>query len=94
MKGIAGPAAEIGMVITYFICQLLNTVTPVSELLPLLLAGAGAGLAANFNAPVSGALYSLEVTNQLIYQDGKSGNRYYLMILIRNFARPFINSCG
>lgn len=74
------------MVATYFLCQLFSAVLPVSELIPLLLAGAGAGLAANFNAPISGALYSLEITNQLISQEGKLSMQFETVILTENIS--------
>lgn len=38
----------------------------------LLLAGAGAGIAANFNAPLTGAMYSMEITKLLFLSQNKS----------------------
>jgi H+/Cl- antiporter ClcA len=36
----------------------------------LILAGSGAGLAANFNAPLTGALFSLEVASRSLIEYG------------------------
>jgi hypothetical protein len=60
--GLAGPAAEMGMVIAAQIQRKLQIVNPTS----LILAGAAAGVAANFNAPLTGILFASEVTRRIV----------------------------
>eukprot|EP00981_Chlorochromonas_danica_P011509 scaffold4041_cov189-Ochromonas_danica.AAC.13 len=60
--GFAGPAAEIGMVSAYLLSSLLCIDGNNGPERGLLLAGAAAGLTANFNAPLTGTLYALQVT--------------------------------
>lgn len=65
--GIAGPAAEIGMVVAYHIATLLGfSSADINTLAPLVIAGAGAGVAANFNTPLTGAMFAAEVSRQLV----------------------------
>jgi H+/Cl- antiporter ClcA len=66
--GTAGMSAEIGILITYL---LLVVVRPTLQITPaqqrmLLLAASAAGAAANFNAPITGVIYALEVTSKLL----------------------------
>lgn len=66
--GIAGPAAEIGMIFAFAIGLLLRSKHRIKE---FLLAGAAAGVAANFNAPFTGVLFALEVTSSTMESKGK-----------------------
>lgn len=63
--GIAGPAAEMGMVVAKTIAAVFG-ITNVQSLAQCVLAGAGAGVAANFNAPLTGAVFSWEVSRRLV----------------------------
>lgn len=63
--GIAGPAAEMGMVIAKTIASVFGIVNARS-VAQCVLAGAGAGVAANFNAPLTGAVFSWEVSRRLV----------------------------
>ncbi len=66
--GTAGMSAEIGMLLTYgliFFMRRMYNFTSLNMKM-LLLAASAAGAAANFNAPLTGVLYALEVTSKLI----------------------------
>lgn len=63
--GIAGPAAEMGMVVAKTVASIFG-ISNVQSLAQCILAGAGAGVAANFNAPLTGAVFSWEVSRRLV----------------------------
>jgi H+/Cl- antiporter ClcA len=76
--GLAGPAAEIGMALAQQISSAVygassyknkdQDITDDEQLRCMahcIVAGAAAGITANFNAPVTGLLYALEVTRTL-----------------------------
>lgn len=69
--GIAGPAAELGMVVAHQLARLFH-IDDITTLTQCMLAGAGAGVAANFNAPLTGAVFSWEVSRQLVPQNDQS----------------------
>lgn len=79
--GFTAPAAEIGMSISLMLAQFLPTQSSdnndysksvrghnynKNRQYYLVLAGAGAGVAANLNAPLTGALYSMEISKFLL----------------------------
>lgn len=59
---LAGPAAEIGMTIA----RVLSGRRGGSLSRALILSGAAAGFAANFDAPLAGVLYAIEVSKKII----------------------------
>lgn len=63
--GIAGPAAEMGMVVACCLSSWLN-INDVSSVLRMIVAGAAAGVGANFKAPLTGLLFAVEVTRRMI----------------------------
>lgn len=68
--GLAGPAADVGMVTAYIIASKVFSNLKSSELSALLAAGAGAGIAANFNAPITAAFFAIEVANRQVQTAG------------------------
>eukprot|EP01031_Cornospumella_fuschlensis_P027515 gene27515-33234_t len=76
--GLAGPAADIGMAVACIVNTRFFSGSLVgSDLRDLLVAGAGAGIAANFNAPVTAALYATEVVRGQLHSTitGKSDEK-------------------
>lgn len=59
--GLAGPAAEIGMALASMINQQLM-IKDIEIKKAIALAGSAAGLATNFNTPLTGLLFSSEVS--------------------------------
>jgi CIC family chloride channel protein len=57
--GREGPIAQIGAGLGSFVGQRLRL--PESDLISLVAAGAGAGIAATFNAPIAGMFFAMEV---------------------------------
>lgn len=57
--GREGPIAQIGAALGSTVGQLLKL--PKQQLIKLVACGAGAGIAATFNAPLAGAVFALEV---------------------------------
>jgi len=62
---LAGPAAEMGMTVARVFSGGANRRGGLSR--PLILAGSAAGFAANFDAPLAGSLYALEVSRRAVF---------------------------
>jgi len=88
--GLAGPAAEMGMTVGRVFSGGVNRIDKGLSR-PLILAGAAAGFAANFDAPLAAILYALEVSRRIVNIPAlRSQKREVSTLMLAVYAALFV----